>query len=99
MAAAAIDVQPYASLDDENCEPRIIRARAALGNRVVILGHHYQRDEILKHADFSGDSLKLSRHAADSRAGHIVFCGVHFMAAVAHIISRGSWKTWSRATW
>lgn len=92
MAAVAIDLQPYASLDDENCEQRIIRARAALG-------HHYQRDEISKHADVSGDSLKQSRHAADSNAEYIVFCGVHFMAAVAHIISRGSWKTWSRATW
>ena len=88
MAATAIDLQPYASLDDEDCEQRIIRARAALGDRVVILGHHYQRDEIFRHADFSGDSLKLSRHAADSKAEYIVFCGVHFMAEVADIISR-----------
>ena len=88
MAATAIDLQPYASLNDEDCEKRIIRAREALGDRVVILGHHYQRDEIFKHADFSGDSLKLSRHAADSRAEYIVFCGVHFMAEVADIISR-----------
>jgi quinolinate synthase len=83
MAATAIDLQPYASLNDEDCEKRIIRAREALGDRVVILGHHYQRDEIFKHADFSGDSLKLSRHAADSKAEYIVFCGVHFMAEVA----------------
>jgi quinolinate synthase len=88
MAATAIDLQPYASLNDEDCEKRIIRAREALGDRVVILGHHYQRDEIFKHADFSGDSLKLSRHAADSKAEYIVFCGVHFMAEVADIISR-----------
>ncbi|MDH3387239.1 MAG: quinolinate synthase NadA, partial [Gammaproteobacteria bacterium] len=57
-------------------------------DRVVILGHHYQRDEVFKHADFSGDSLKLSRQAADSKAEFIVFCGVHFMAEVADIISR-----------
>ncbi|MBT8435466.1 MAG: quinolinate synthase NadA [Gammaproteobacteria bacterium] len=88
MAATAIDLQPYSSLNDEDCEKRIIRARQALGDRAVILGHHYQRDEIFKHADFSGDSLKLSRHAADSRAEYIVFCGVHFMAEVADIISR-----------
>ena len=88
MAATAIDLQPYASLNDEDCEKRIIRAREALGDRVVILGHHYQRDEIFKHADFSGDSLKLSRQAADSKAEFIVFCGVHFMAEVADIISR-----------
>jgi len=88
MAATALDLQPYASLDDGDCEQRIIKARQALGDRVVILGHHYQRDEVFKHADFSGDSLKLSREAAKSNADYIVFCGVHFMAEVADIISR-----------
>ena len=88
MAATAIDLQPYASLNDADCDQRIIRARQVLGERVVILGHHYQRDEVFKHADFSGDSLKLSRQAADSKAEYIVFCGVHFMAEVADIISR-----------
>lgn len=88
MAATAINLQPYASLDDEDCEKRIIKAKQILGKRVVILGHHYQRDEIFKHADFSGDSLKLSRAAANSDAEYIVFCGVHFMAEVADIISR-----------
>ncbi len=88
MAATAIDLQPYASLSDEDCDARITRAKQALGDRVVILGHHYQRDEVFKHADFSGDSLKLSRQAAASRAEYIVFCGVHFMAEVADIISR-----------
>jgi len=88
MAATAIDLQPYASLNDENCEERIIKARQTLGDRLVILGHHYQRDEVFKHADFSGDSLKLSREAAKSNAEYIVFCGVHFMAEVADIISR-----------
>ena len=88
MAVTAIDLQPYAALNDEDCDKRIIRAKQALGERVVILGHHYQRDEVFKHADFSGDSLKLSRQAADSKAEYIVFCGVHFMAEVADIISR-----------
>ncbi|MFT5219641.1 MAG: quinolinate synthase [Planctomycetota bacterium] len=88
MAATAIDLQPYASLNDEDCDKRIIAAKKALGDRVVILGHHYQRDEIFKHADFSGDSLKLSREAAKSKAEFIVFCGVHFMAEVADIVSR-----------
>ncbi|MCH6565188.1 MAG: quinolinate synthase NadA [Proteobacteria bacterium] len=88
MAATAIDLQPYASLDDEDCEQRIIKAKQTLGDRLVILGHHYQRDEVFKHADFSGDSLKLSREAAKSNAEYIVFCGVHFMAEVADIISR-----------
>jgi len=88
MVAAAIDLQPYASLNDEDCDHRIARAREILGERVVILGHHYQRDEVFRHADFSGDSLKLSRQAVDSKAEYIVFCGVHFMAEVADIISR-----------
>ena len=88
MAANVIELHPYAMLDDANCEARILKAKEALGDRLVILGHHYQRDEIFKHADFSGDSLKLSNEAARSNAEYIVFCGVHFMAEVADIISR-----------
>lgn len=88
MVANPLELQPYAQLDDENCRARIIAAKKALGDRVVILGHHYQRDEVFEHADFSGDSLKLSREAAKSNAEYIVFCGVHFMAEVADILSR-----------
>jgi len=88
MAANPLELQPYAQLDDEHCRQRIIAAKQALGERVVILGHHYQRDEVFEHADFSGDSLKLSREAANSKAEYIVFCGVHFMAEVADILSR-----------
>jgi quinolinate synthase len=88
MAANPLELQPYAQLDDEDCRQRIIAAKKALGDRVVILGHHYQRDEVFEHADFSGDSLKLSREAANSKADYIVFCGVHFMAEVADILSR-----------
>lgn len=86
MSAQAI--QPYTLLEDEDCEARILRARETLGERLVILGHHYQRDEVFQHANFTGDSLKLSRQAAASRADYIVFCGVHFMAEVADILSR-----------
>ncbi|HHO58706.1 MAG TPA: quinolinate synthase NadA [Thiotrichales bacterium] len=86
MSAQAI--QPYTLLDDEDCEQRILAARDALGERLVILGHHYQRDEVFRHAGYTGDSLKLSRQAASSRAQYIVFCGVHFMAEVADILSR-----------
>ncbi len=83
-----LSIQAYAQLSDEECNQRIIKAKEELGERLVILGHHYQRDEVFAHADFSGDSLKLSRQAAESRAEYIVFCGVHFMAEVADILSR-----------
>jgi len=88
MQATAIEVTSYMAMSDEECEARIFEAKRALGDRLVILGHHYQRDEVFRHADFSGDSLKLSRQAADSNAEFIVFCGVHFMAEVADILSR-----------
>ena len=88
MTSTSFPIQDYALLDDEECDARIISAKAKLGSRCVILGHHYQRDEVFKHADFTGDSLKLSRDAAQSEAEYIVFCGVHFMAEVADILSR-----------
>ncbi|NJO17694.1 MAG: quinolinate synthase NadA [Thioploca sp.] len=80
-------LESFLTLTDEQCEERIVAAKAKLGNRLIILGHHYQREEVFKHADFSGDSLKLSRQAAQSGAEYIVFCGVHFMAEVADILS------------
>ncbi|MBT3347453.1 MAG: quinolinate synthase NadA [Thiotrichales bacterium] len=79
---------PFSIEDNEECQQRIIDAKAELGERLIILGHHYQREEVFKHADYSGDSLKLSRQAANSEAEFIVFCGVHFMAEVADILSR-----------
>lgn len=85
---SAIAIQSYALLDDDECEQRILAAKEKLGQKLVILGHHYQRDEVFQHSDFTGDSLKLSRAAAQSEADYIVFCGVHFMAEVADILSR-----------
>ena len=88
MSNQALALQSYAMLDDDECEARIIAAKQQLGSRCLILGHHYQRDEVFKHADISGDSLKLSRQAGESEAEYIVFCGVHFMAEVADILTR-----------
>ncbi len=88
MSAAALPITDFHELSDESCDGRIRAAKQALGSRLTILGHHYQRDEVFQHADISGDSLKLSRLAAESDAEFIVFCGVHFMAEVADILSR-----------
>ena len=78
----------YQLLSPDEVDSRLARARQLLGRRVVVLGHHYQRDEIVKFADFLGDSLKLSQQAATRRdAEFIVFCGVHFMAESADMLS------------
>ncbi len=85
-----IDTIPsfYAEMPGEELDQRIAATRAALGDRLVILGHHYQRDEIIKYADFRGDSFKLAQlAAARPQADYIVFCGVHFMAESADILS------------
>jgi quinolinate synthase len=78
----------YALMSQEELDRRIASARTTLGERLVILGHHYQRDEIIKYADARGDSFKLAQFAATkSEADYIVFCGVHFMAESADILS------------
>ena len=82
------DFDSYLLVPDNSLDERIASAKARLGNDVVILGHHYQRDEVVKFADFRGDSLKLSNQAADADARYIVFCGVHFMAESADILRR-----------
>ena len=78
----------YALMDADELDRRIMAARAKLGTRLVILGHHYQRDEVIKYADARGDSFKLAQFAAARpEADYILFCGVHFMAESADILS------------
>jgi quinolinate synthase len=78
----------YVNLTQEEIDSRTFAAKKALGTRLVILGHHYQRDEIIAHADFRGDSYKLAKDAAAvPDAEFIVFCGVHFMAESADILT------------
>jgi len=78
----------YWELEAEELKARVFGARQALGERAIILGHHYQREDIIQFADYRGDSLKLSQWAArHGEAEFIVFCGVHFMAESADILS------------
>ena len=82
------DLKSYLALERSELKDRIAARKAELGTSLVILGHHYQNDEIIQFADFTGDSLKLSQlAAAQTQAKYIVFCGVHFMAESADILS------------
>jgi quinolinate synthase len=87
-AGVGCDFDSYLLVPDNALDERIAEAKAQLGKDVVILGHHYQRDEVVKFADFRGDSLKLAYQAAEAKARYIVFCGVHFMAESADILRR-----------
>ena len=79
----------YREASDDELHERIVAAKATLGERAVILGHFYQRDEVVRHADYVGDSFQLANAAkAHPEAEAIVFCGVHFMAETADLLSR-----------
>src|SRR5512144_1791395 len=69
-------------------DERIAEAKRALGKDVIVLGHHYQRDEVIRFADVTGDSYRLSKVASEAQGQYIVFCGVHFMAESADVLSR-----------
>lgn len=77
----------YLVLPDTTMDFRIAAAKRELGRSTVILGHHYQRDEVIRFADFRGDSYKLAQAAARTSAQYIVFCGVHFMAESADVLA------------
>ena len=78
----------YREASEDELHDRIVAAKAALGERVVVLGHFYQREEVVRHADYVGDSFQLAKAAkAHPEAEAIVFCGVHFMAETADLLS------------
>ena len=82
------EIKAYKSLPNNELSRRIEQIRQDLGRKLLILGHHYQQDEVIQHADLRGDSLQLSKLAADSsECRTIVFCGVHFMAETADIVA------------
>jgi len=82
----ACSLDNYLALPDHTMDERIAKARERLGATTILLGHHYQRDEVIRFADFTGDSYKLSRIATETDAKYIVFCGVHFMAESADVL-------------
>ncbi|MEO6588281.1 MAG: quinolinate synthase NadA, partial [Pyrinomonadaceae bacterium] len=75
-------------MPDAELAERIEEARKELGEKVIILGHHYQREDVIAHADLTGDSYQLSVMASQTDAKYIVFCGVHFMAESADILGK-----------
>jgi quinolinate synthase len=96
--SAAFELAPYKSLDNTTLQARINAVRAAMGSSLMILGHHYQQDEVIALSDLRGDSYQLSKMAAESgdcRA--IAFCGVHFMAETADILANQPAKLAARA--
>lgn len=87
-AGEACSLDHYLVQPDETMDATICAAREKLGTEAVVLGHHYQRDEVIRFADFTGDSYKLAKAAAQTDARYLVFCGVHFMAETADILAR-----------
>jgi quinolinate synthase len=86
--APSCSLENYLVLPDQSMDARIKAAKDALGADVLVLGHHYQRDEVIRFADARGDSYRLSKIASESNARYIVFCGVHFMAESADVLGR-----------
>ena len=87
-AGDSCSLENYLSLPDTSMDARIASARKKLGSKAVLLGHHYQRDEVIRFADYTGDSYKLSKIATETEARYLVFCGVHFMAESADVLGK-----------
>jgi quinolinate synthase len=94
LQANVCSLDNYLTLPDhtpnDDLAARIAAARQKLGATTIILGHHYQRDEVIRFADFTGDSYKLSKAAAETSARYLIFCGVHFMAESADVLGSDS---------
>ena len=86
--AESCSLENYLALPDHTMDDRIAAARRQLGKSTVLLGHHYQRDEVIRFADYTGDSYRLSKIAADTDARYVIFCGVHFMAESADVLGK-----------
>jgi quinolinate synthase len=98
IAAESRPFAPYRELSNDELCTRIRAAKSKLGSSLLILGHHYQQDEVIEHADLTGDSYQLSKMAAESvDCRYIVFCGVHFMAETADILANRPEKLESRS--
>jgi quinolinate synthase len=98
VASQSLPFAPYRELSNEALRERITDAKRTLGSSLLILGHHYQQDEVIEHADLTGDSYQLSKMAAESLdCRTIVFCGVHFMAETADILANRDEKLAARS--
>ncbi len=98
LSQPEFELKPYKSLDNETLSRRIEAVRGQLGKKLVILGHHYQQDEVIAHSDLRGDSYQLSQMAASrSDCRYIAFCGVHFMAETADMLANSPEKLGQRS--
>ncbi|HTV14559.1 MAG TPA: quinolinate synthase NadA [Acidobacteriaceae bacterium] len=84
----ACSLENYLALPDHSMDERIAAARKTLGSTTILLGHHYQRDEVIRFADYTGDSYKLALAASQTDARYLIFCGVHFMAESADVLGQ-----------
>ena len=93
MNETVIQFEKFHQLQENDCQQKIIDAKSKLKDKLIILGHHYQNESVYRHADFTGDSLKLAQYTQNLEAQYIIFLGVHFMAEVSNILSRNDQVT------